>query len=778
MESRFALGLSFSYVRSCLSASWIQGQPEPGRGSCCLHPSFAPSHNQVGYGPEKPRKSHTVIGIFLRSDQKGVERLIEAIDDGITSQVQGSKGRALDALAKGFPQLPLPEIYKPDRYQNEVKLDQTMASCLHSPTLLLRGATLSLVVCYMTLLLPVAGFPAPAASPNSLLSSSNSHRSIINKRTIFDSTTGVSIGGALIVVGGLAIGLGCALIAVCGFPWGAMCARRSRIQDSEKGKEKDTNPPVASMTSVRPAPPPMPSPRTNTSPTNLTARPSEQHHMGRTFVPNTFDQWSRPAVPGQNRPTPGGDGVFMASAMHPVDDSMRYPDYREHVYRHMSRGHQPRPRNLFDRPKQVLGLRGEWPTFVWAVVQEERVEAARVECVCDVFGVVLVISGGDAASAVARTTVLMKTPSREDLERDGSHFLETGSRNDFVLKRASMSAVLATTGQESTVPRKGTTEENREGMALRKSSGYQIVDSSGGAIDTRELEPRGFILYRKSDMLRLSSNTQQWRTAGIEEARVRSEGRQEVREAIYGGCPGFGGLGAQRWVSSSVKREGLATSAKPEIIEYNTQTVLILADLRSPTPSEDMDSVTINDLAGQRVFPNHKPEHTIKKAVRRKSNSGAIYSSQDSSQRPRFLCNPDSVLSSRVLVHYQRGCTSRGRCIIDAVGRSPEQTKTVSSVVCFALQPPSAGKMKATIMATVGCAAAQGVTSIMTPPYDAPASCLHSVEGKFEILHGIDHGNVGERTVALDRGCVLNLSELWEPHPRNRHRVQLQDINM
>ncbi|KAM7208306.1 hypothetical protein V8F20_001284 [Naviculisporaceae sp. PSN 640] len=62
------------------------------------------------------------------------------------------------------------------------------------------------------------------------------------------------------------------------------------------------------------------------------------------------------------------------------------------------------------------------------------------------------------------------------------------------------------------------------------------------------------------------------------------------------------------------------------------------------------------------------------------------------------------------------------------------------------------------MIAAVGCAAAQGVTSVMTPPYDAPASCLHSVEGKFEILHGIDHGDLDKRGVEAYQGGVCSPS--------------------
>lgn len=48
-------------------------------------------------------------------------------------------------------------------------------------------------------------------------------------------------------------------------------------------------------------------------------------------------------------------------------------------------------------------------------------------------------------------------------------------------------------------------------------------------------------------------------------------------------------------------------------------------------------------------------------------------------------------------------------------------------------------------LTTIGCIVAEGVTSILTPPYDAPASCVHSVDGKFEILHGIEHGLLAGR---------------------------------
>lgn len=99
---------------------------------------------------------------------------------------------------------------------------------------------------------------------------------VIDKRGVFDSTTGATIGGAIIVVVGVLIGLGCALIAVCGFPWNSMFARHSRMQDLGKGKEDDTN--YAVDTTLLALPPPTPSPHPN------------------------MPLWHRAAVPGDRRP--------------------------------------------------------------------------------------------------------------------------------------------------------------------------------------------------------------------------------------------------------------------------------------------------------------------------------------------------------------------------------------------------------------------------------------------------------------------------------------------
>lgn len=78
------------------------------------------------------------------------------------------------------------------------------------------------------------------------------------------------------------------------------------------------------------------------------------------------------------------------------------------------------------------------------------------------------------------------------------------------------------------------------------------------------------------------------------------------------------------------------------------------------------------------------------------------------------------------------------------------------------------------LFAVLGSAAAQGVTSILTPPYDAPPACGHSVDGKFELVKAAPEDFLAKRQEILAVSCFPCLTEFLANHRQVQTRRRLR----